>query len=72
MAFAQLAMTFQSRVAVRRRGGHETVDGKSIMEMLLLAATRGAQLEIECTGPDGDAAVAALAEFVRSGCGEGS
>ncbi len=71
MAFAQLAMTFESRVAVRRRGGKETVDGKSIMQMLLLAATRGSQLEIECTGPDGGAAVLALAEFVRTGCGEG-
>jgi len=70
MAFVQLAMTFESAVSVRRRGCDEVVDGKSIMQMLLLAATRGAQLEIACEGLDSEAALAALGEFVKSGCGE--
>lgn len=71
MGFVQLAMTFSASVSVRRAGSTETVDGKSIMQMLLLAATKGAVLEISCDGGDADQALAALCAFVASGCGEG-
>jgi phosphotransferase system HPr (HPr) family protein len=41
------------------RGGRE-FDGKSIMGLLLLAASRGSEIIIAADGPDEDAAVAAL------------
>ncbi|MDA1008384.1 MAG: HPr family phosphocarrier protein [Planctomycetota bacterium] len=70
MSFVQLAGTFRSEVRVRRRAGDEMVDGKSIMQMLLLAATRGTVLSIECEGHDEGAALAALVDLVNSKFGE--
>ena len=46
MAFVDAANGFECEVRVRRTDGDETVDGKSIMQMLLLAATQGTELEI--------------------------
>lgn len=66
MAFVDLATTFGSTIAVRRTDGDESVDGKSIMQMLLLAATRGTELEISADGPDADGAIAALVKLVEN------
>ena len=66
MAFVDAASKFASDVRVRRTDVPEEVDGKSIMQMLLLAATQGTELEIECDGPDADAALAALVRLVES------
>jgi phosphocarrier protein len=40
------------------------VDGKSILNILTLAAVEGTSLTIEATGPDAQAALDALAELV--------
>ena len=66
MAFVDLANGFASDVSVRRTDGDEVVDGKSIMQMLLLAATQGTEIEIGAEGADADAAVAALVGLVES------
>jgi phosphocarrier protein len=66
MAFVDAASKFASDVRVRRTDVPEEVDGKSIMQMLLLAATQGTELEIECDGPDADAALAELVRLVES------
>ena len=66
MAFVDEASKFESDVRVRRLDVPEEVDGKSIMQMLLLAATQGTELEIACAGPDADAALAALVRLVES------
>jgi phosphocarrier protein len=50
---------------VRRTDGDEWVDGKSIMQMLLLAATHGTELEIACEGQGAEGAVAALVGLVE-------
>ena len=65
MAFVDAAMAFASEITVRR--GDQSVDGKSIMEMLMLAATQGTALEVSARGPDAKAAVAALKKLVDSG-----
>lgn len=62
MAFVDAAGGFPCDVRVRRTDGDEVVDGKSIMQMLLLAATQGTELEITC---EGDGAAGALAALVR-------
>jgi phosphocarrier protein len=47
------------------------MDGKSIMGILLLAASRGAAITISTEGIDEDEAMAALTALVASGFGEG-
>ena len=66
MAFVDAAGTFACDVRVRRADGDEWVDGKSIMQMLLLAATQGTEIEIACDGDGADAALAALVRLVES------
>lgn len=66
--FVQTASRFRARVLVRRES--RTMDGKSIMGMLLLAAARGTTIAISADGPDEAEAVAALASLVESGFGE--
>lgn len=67
-AFAQLAMEFESSVMVI--GPDEEVDGKSIMQLLMLGATQGTELEIVTDGPDAKDALGKLQELVDSGFGE--
>lgn len=64
MAFVELANAHACDVTVRRADGDEEVDGKSIMQMLLVAGTAGTELEITCDGPDEDAAMAALLRLI--------
>ncbi|MGA0871851.1 MAG: HPr family phosphocarrier protein [Phycisphaerales bacterium] len=64
-AFAQAAGRFKAAVRVRRAETDEWVDGKSIMQMLMLAATAGTILEIEANGADGDAATKELKALVE-------
>ena len=66
--FVHAATAFQSQVRVARDA--RTVDGKSIMGILLLAAPRGTPLEISADGPDEQAALDALCSLVESGLGE--
>jgi phosphocarrier protein len=68
MAFVDLAATFPCKVSLAK--GSETVDGTSIMEIMMLAATRGTKLEIVCEGPDCEKALSALAELVARGFDE--
>jgi phosphotransferase system HPr (HPr) family protein len=66
--FVQTANRFQS--AIRVTHGDRTVDGKSIMGILLLAAARGTVLTIAADGPDAAAALSELCALVASGFGE--
>ncbi|HMN41461.1 MAG TPA: HPr family phosphocarrier protein [Phycisphaerales bacterium] len=64
MCFVDAAMPFKSCVTVKR--SDQQVDGKSIMQMMMLAATKGTELEIIAEGEDAEAAVAALKKLVES------
>jgi phosphocarrier protein len=66
--FVHLAGTFGAQVLVDRAG--RTIDGKSIMGLLLLAAARGTSITISADGPDEDAAVGALSALVERGFDE--
>jgi phosphocarrier protein len=66
--FVHLAGTFQARVTVT--SGARTVDGKSILGILLLAASRGTTIDVTAEGPDELAALDALCRLVESGFGE--
>jgi phosphocarrier protein len=63
--FVKVASRFRSQIRVTR--GQQTMDGKSILGLLLLAAARGSQLTITADGPDEDQAIAALAALVDRG-----
>ncbi|MSR28211.1 MAG: HPr family phosphocarrier protein [Phycisphaerales bacterium] len=64
MSFVQLANAEAATVRVRRADNDEWIDGKSIMQMLLLAATEGTVIEIECEGSDENAALERLLHLV--------
>lgn len=64
--FAKCAGRFNSTITVIKPDG-ETIDGKSILSLLTLAAVQGTKLQIEATGPDASDAVQALSDLVGSG-----
>lgn len=66
--FVQLAGKFPCEVTVSK-DGHE-VNGKSIMGVLMLVASKGTSIIIGATGPQSEAAVAALAQLVDDKFGE--
>ena len=63
--FVKLASGFQSQIRVARGG--RSMDGKSILGLLLLAAARGAEILISADGPDEAAAVEALCGLAARG-----
>ncbi|MDQ3071082.1 MAG: HPr family phosphocarrier protein [Acidobacteriota bacterium] len=63
--FVHMASGFGSQIRVTRGG--RTMDGKSILGLLLLSAGRGTTIEITADGPDEEAAVAALASLAARG-----
>lgn len=63
--FVKLASGFQSEVWVYHAG--RKANGKSMLEMTMLAAECGAELELEARGPDAEPAIAALADLVAAG-----
>ena len=71
MQFVDLANQFKSEIKVIK-GGEEPgeADGKSVMQMIILAATEGTPLRIEADGDDAQAAVDKLAELFESKFGE--
>ena len=66
--FVHVASRFKAQVRVARDG--RTIDGKSIMGILLLAAPFGASIAISADGPDERDAIAELCKLVESGFGE--
>jgi phosphocarrier protein len=62
--FVKLASTFDAEVTVSREG--TTVDARSIMGLMMLAAGPGCQIDIAAEGPEARAAVDALAALVEA------
>jgi len=60
----QLAQQFQSEIRVLCEG--RTANGKSILDLLTLAAQHGSRLEIEARGADAMEAIAALQELIEA------
>jgi phosphocarrier protein HPr len=50
----------------------QQVNGKSIMGVLMLAATRGSTILVRTEGEDAEPALKALGELIDSGFGEGT
>ncbi|MBN2211576.1 MAG: HPr family phosphocarrier protein [Sedimentisphaerales bacterium] len=62
MRFVQRASSFASSVSLIK--GDLTVDGKSIMQVTMLAATKGTQIRLCTKGPDAVEAADVLAELL--------
>ncbi|MFA7263680.1 MAG: HPr family phosphocarrier protein [Caulobacter sp.] len=62
--FVKLASTFDAEVQVSRDGS--TVDARSIMGLMMLAAGIGSTIEISAEGAEAAEAVAALCELVEN------
>jgi phosphocarrier protein len=63
-AFAQRAGQFQSSVVVIKED--QRVNGKSPLELMLLAAQPGAELVLEVAGADAETAIEELAQLLAS------
>ena len=68
--FVQTANKYQSAVTVEKDG--QSVNGKSIMGVLMLVAARGAVISIDGKGARAEEAVRALVELVDIRFGEDS
>jgi phosphocarrier protein HPr len=66
--FVQTANRFQSTVTIEKDA--QKVNGKSIMGVLMLVASKGSFVSIGCEGPDAAAALAALVQLVKDRFGE--
>ena len=62
MKFVDIANQYDSEVTVSN--DKTSVDGKSIMQMSMLAATCGTKLKIRAEGPDAEKVINALRELV--------
>ena len=63
MQFVDIANRFSSEINVSN--GETNVDGKSIMQISMLAATCGTKLQVRAKGPDARQAIDALKELVE-------
>jgi phosphocarrier protein len=61
--FAVMANRFQSEISVGN--GREWVDGRSVLSLLSLAASRGVELRIRAIGADAEEAVSVLGALLE-------
>jgi len=64
----RLAATFSSDIELACQG--QSVNGKSIMGVMMLAAECGATVQVRTTGPDEEAAMTAVLALIADGFGE--
>lgn len=69
--FTQKATGFEARITVENLDrGKGPVDAKSILMLLTAGVSRDHRIRLTADGPDEDAAIDALVDFVGSGLGE--
>ena len=61
--FVRLANTYRSTIEIVK--DRQRVDGKSILNLLMLAAEPGSTLELVAMGPDAEEALEALARLIE-------
>ncbi len=66
--FVKTAARYEAVVTVTR--GETTIDGKSILGLLFLAAARGSRLRIHTSGREAGPALEALTRLVQDGIGD--
>ncbi len=66
MLFVETAGQWKSDITVSRPDTDLTIDGKSIMQLMMLAATQGTELTITASGEDAEDAVKGLSDLIES------
>jgi len=66
--FVNTANDFESEISVAR--GNESVNGRSILDLMMLAAARGDSIDIVADGEDAESAVCTLTQLVSDRFGE--
>jgi phosphocarrier protein HPr len=66
--FVQTANKFKAAITVEKDG--QTVNGKSIMGVLMLVAAKGTWITVKCAGEDAEQALVALAALIKDKFGE--
>jgi phosphocarrier protein len=67
---AELALSYEStRIVVRYN--EEEADARSLMDLMMLGAGIGQDIEVEVRGPEAEAALAAVEELLAAKFGEG-
>ncbi|MDR3441688.1 MAG: HPr family phosphocarrier protein [Legionella sp.] len=67
--FVSTAARYQSHIEVTKNS--QTVNGKSIMGVMMLAANKGSELTLEIEGPDEEHMNEALVQLINNFFGEG-
>jgi phosphocarrier protein HPr len=65
-----VATATRFRADVRVQKGNQTVNGKSIMGIMMLAASKGSEITVFAEGQDAGAALDAIAALVKDRFGE--
>lgn len=66
--FVSTAARYQSQIDVKKES--QTVNGKSIMGVMMLAAKKGSELLLEINGPDEEEMEKALVDLINNRFGE--
>ena len=61
--FVQVAAQFEADITVTKEG--QAVDGKSILGLMMLAAGQGSHIDVRVSGPQAEAALAAIERLVE-------
>ena len=64
----QLASRYGSEITLTK--GDKSANAKSIMKVMMLAASRGSVVEVSTTGNDEDDALSAITTLIEDGFGE--
>jgi len=64
----KIACGFSSRLIVHHEG--EAANARSIMDLLMLGAGKGAEIELEAVGEDAEACVTAASSLIANGFDE--
>jgi phosphocarrier protein HPr len=67
--FVNTAKAFSSTISIGRDG--ELIDGKSIMSVMMLAASQGTELDVQIEGADEEDALHALQKLINNYFDEG-
>jgi phosphotransferase system HPr (HPr) family protein len=64
------ALDAEVRVTNLTRDAEKSASARSVLGVMALGVARGHHIRLEADGPEGEAAVAALADLVTAGLGE--
>ncbi|MBL8537340.1 MAG: HPr family phosphocarrier protein [Hyphomonadaceae bacterium] len=68
---AEIALTFDGATSIRVRREDEEADARSLMDLMMLGAGVGSEVEVEAEGPEATQALDAIEALIRAKFHEG-